>query len=70
MHPLTHLTTSLLPFSIFILSATAHQKVLSEEGSRKPLNAEFDDLVYRTLDKWHVPGLAIAVVDGNNTYSK
>ncbi|KAJ5088695.1 beta-lactamase/transpeptidase-like protein [Penicillium angulare] len=36
-----------------------------------PMNREgFKDLVHQTLDKWHVPGMAIAVIDGDNTWSE
>lgn len=35
-----------------------------------PLNEEFENLVAETLEKWHVPGMSIAVVDGENTWAK
>jgi CubicO group peptidase (beta-lactamase class C family) len=35
-----------------------------------PWSAEFDRLVQDLLQTWHVPGLAIAVVDGASTFSK
>ncbi|KAJ5225737.1 hypothetical protein N7468_006962 [Penicillium chermesinum] len=31
---------------------------------------EFTKLVHRTLDQWHVPGMAIAVVDGDHTWAE
>ncbi|OQD86245.1 hypothetical protein PENANT_c008G02923 [Penicillium antarcticum] len=34
------------------------------------LNDEFDRLVQDLLQTWHVPGLAIAVIDGASTFSK
>jgi hypothetical protein len=38
--------------------------------SQSPLNIEFDKLVEELLQTWHVPGLAIAVIDGASTFSK
>ncbi|KAH8700965.1 beta-lactamase/transpeptidase-like protein [Talaromyces proteolyticus] len=35
-----------------------------------PLNEEFEKLVQKTLDLWHVPGIAVAVVDGDNTWAQ
>ena len=35
-----------------------------------PFSHSFDELVSHNLDYWHVPGISIAVVDGNETYSK
>lgn len=37
---------------------------------RSPFSKEFNDLVSSTLDHWHVPGLSIAIVDNNSTFSK
>lgn len=34
-----------------------------------PLNEDFARLVQSTLDKWHIQGVAIAVVDGDETWS-
>jgi hypothetical protein len=38
--------------------------------SQSPLNIEFDTLVQELLQTWHVPGLAIAVINGASTFSK
>jgi hypothetical protein len=35
-----------------------------------PFDPEFDALVTKLLDEWKVPGLSIAVVHGDETYSK
>ena len=32
--------------------------------------AEFDSLVEETMKEWHVPGLAIAVIQGEEIYTK
>lgn len=34
-----------------------------------PLNEDFAKLVQSTLDKWHIQGVAIAVVDGDETWA-
>lgn len=35
-----------------------------------PLDNKFEQLVHSTLEKWHVPGMSIAVVEGDNTWSE
>ena len=35
-----------------------------------PLDDNFGKLVNETLELWHVPGLSIAVVDGDKTWAK
>ncbi|KAK3945584.1 penicillin-binding protein 4 [Diplogelasinospora grovesii] len=37
---------------------------------RSPFTADFEKLAKETLEKWHVPGLAIAVVDGDHVVSQ
>ena len=41
-----------------------------EAASDNPFNPEFDQFVADLLERWHVPGVAIAVVDGEETYTK
>jgi len=36
----------------------------------QPLTDDFNHFVLQTLDHWHVPGFSIAVVNGNETFSK
>jgi hypothetical protein len=52
------------------LSATAavalKQKILS--SSIGPFDAAFERLVNETLKLWHVPGVSIAVIDGDDTW--
>lgn len=38
--------------------------------SQSPLNASFEKSVYSALQKWHVPGVAIGVVDGDQTWAE
>lgn len=35
-----------------------------------PLDKKFEMLVNETSNLWHVPGVSIAVVDGDNVYSQ
>ena len=35
-----------------------------------PFTTDFDKLVTETLAQWHTPGISIAVVDGDQTFSK
>ncbi len=41
-----------------------------EAATDNPFNREFDQFVADLLERWHVPGVAIAVVDGEKTYTK
>jgi hypothetical protein len=35
-----------------------------------PLDRNFEKLANETLELWHVPGVSVAVVDGENTWTK
>jgi len=39
------------------------------EKERGPFDEKFGKLVNETLERWKCPGLAIAVVDGDDTWS-
>ena len=39
-------------------------------GHESPFSHSFDELVSHNLDHWRVPGISVAVVDGNETYGK
>ncbi|KAJ5826326.1 penicillin-binding protein [Penicillium riverlandense] len=41
-----------------------------ESASEPPLNKEFEKLVHETLARWHVPGVSIAVVDGEKSWAE
>ncbi len=47
----------------------AQQEPLADSTS-SPFTASFNDLVNQNLDNWHTPGLAIAVIHGEDTFSK
>lgn len=60
---------SLLPLS-YCLSFTKQRPLQAPAEDHSPFTPSFDDEVAQLLDKWHVPGLSIAVIDGNDTFSK
>ena len=49
-------------------SGTSGAPVDGQNGS--PFTKDFDALVEELLEEWHVPGIAIAVVDEDETCSK
>ncbi|KAI0129484.1 beta-lactamase/transpeptidase-like protein [Xylariales sp. AK1849] len=49
-------------------TASASQKVLFE-GRHNPLDSDFEEFAVETLLEWHVPGVAIAVVDGEEMWA-
>ena len=55
--------------SLLAIVLGAQQEPLVDPTS-SPFTASFDDLVTQNLDRWHTPGLAIAVIHGEHTFSK
>jgi len=51
------------------LLTSAHQVTLNAP-IHYPFTTAFDKLVAVSLDRWHCPGLAIAIIDGDDTFSK
>ena len=51
------------------LGAATQQKVLKNKGIN-PLDTGFKKLADETLKLWHVPGVAIAVVDGDDVWAE
>ena len=49
-----------------VTTAAEQQKPLS--GSTNPLTPDFGKHVVKLLEQWHVPGLSIGVVDGDDTW--
>lgn len=39
-------------------------------GEDGPRDGDFGDVVKETLERWHVPGISVAVVDGAKTWTK
>lgn len=54
-------------------NARSDQKPISEHGSDasgSPLTSEFGSFVLEQLEKWRVPGVAVAVIDGDDVYAE
>ena len=66
---LLFLLDHLFAFFAFFAVSRAHQIPLTAPHA-SPLTPGFDELVADTLAHWHTPGLSIAVVDGDKTFSK
>jgi hypothetical protein len=67
----------LLGWTVLILVTNSASRHISEQLSLEPgwsyepyLDESFDKYVEETLEHWKVPGLSIAVVDGDGVYSK
>ncbi|TVY91494.1 Protein flp, partial [Lachnellula willkommii] len=52
------------------LANSAEQQHVLKEKLTSPFDAKFAKLVKDTLDLWHVPGVSISVVDGNDTWAE
>lgn len=55
--------------SFFAIALGAQQVPLNDPTS-SPFTVNFDKLVTQEMHRWHTPGLAIAVIDGQSTFSK
>ena len=44
--------------------------VKKESRKSSPLNDDFRKLVDETLEKWHIQGVSVAVVDGDETWAE
>lgn len=53
-------------------AANAQKPITSQEpaASGNPLTSEFAEFVLQTLDEYKVPGVAVAVVDGDEIYAE
>jgi hypothetical protein len=47
-----------------VVAGSASQKVLINGGRENPFNGDFEELAIKQLEDFHVPGIAVAVVDG------
>ena len=50
--------------------ALGAQQVPLTDPPSSPFTASFDELVSQNMDRWHTPGLAVAIVHGEDTFSK
>jgi hypothetical protein len=41
-----------------------------QKNVQSPLDEEFAKIVESTLEQWHIEGVSIAVIDGDNTFSE
>lgn len=57
-------------FLILLCVYSALSEKTGENATHFPFNPDFDELVNHNLNHWHVTGLSIAIVDGNDTFSK
>ena len=64
----------MLFYILFLISfpaiALGAQQIPVNGQISSPFTAHFDKLVAQSLHRWHTPGLAIAVIDGQDTFSK
>ncbi|KAI1411142.1 beta-lactamase/transpeptidase-like protein [Hypoxylon sp. FL1857] len=71
------LSTAALAFEQLNREQEQGQKILSggkgeteAERRESPLDDDFEAFVREALDRWHVPGVAVAVVDGEDTWAE
>jgi hypothetical protein len=62
--------TSDMPQSEEIPSSISADDGKQYATKTSPLNGDFEKLVRETLDKWHIQGIAVAVVDGDETWAE
>jgi hypothetical protein len=61
----------LLTLGILTVSSATRQGVLKSNGNgNNPFNAEFSKIVNDTLEALHVPGVSVAVVDGDEMWAE
>jgi hypothetical protein len=42
----------------------------AEAQRKSPLDADFDRMMEKTLEDWHIQGMSVAIVDGEQTWSE
>jgi hypothetical protein len=53
-----------------MLIKSTEPSIMAPNPENRPLDKKFEKLVKETLETWHVPGVSVAVVDGENTYAQ
>lgn len=53
-----------------VLSAPAGSGGDEKEGATRPFDSDFEAFAKEALDRWHVPGVAVAVVDGEDIWAE
>ena len=56
--------------ALLLCSSVTLADQASADERPSPLNEDFNKFVQQNLDYWHVPGISIAVVDNNETFSR
>lgn len=54
----------------FLPAQTTNVPFPESSPAISPFSPEFEELVHRSMHHLHVPGLAVAIVDGDNTFSR
>jgi hypothetical protein len=61
----------LLTLGILAVSSATRQSILNSNGNgNNPFNAEFSKIASDTLEALHVPGVSVAVVDGDEMWAE
>jgi hypothetical protein len=60
----------LVPASVSAPSQKQAASPISGALSSSPFSPAFEELINQSLHHYHVPGLAIAIVDGDDTFSR
>ena len=55
--------------NLFFFSLASKQKILKDDGA-SPLDSKFSRLVNQTLELWHVPGISVSIVDGEDVWAE
>ncbi|KAI8960471.1 beta-lactamase/transpeptidase-like protein [Daldinia sp. FL1419] len=67
------LSTATAVFALLEEQEHPEQKILSggeEETRKSPLNPDFETFAEAALDRWKVPGVSVAVIDGEDTWAE
>jgi hypothetical protein len=55
---------------LLLLPLCAAEQTILAQLKESPFDTKFSDLVKETLDLWHVPGVAIGVVDDDSVWNE
>lgn len=53
-----------------VAAAPASAPIEVANGHVEMVTPAFEQFVQEQMDKWHVPGAAISIIDGDNTWAK
>jgi len=72
----TFLSSALVASAFFRLGAAAVQAPLgssssaSERDSQNPFNDDLGKFVANVMERWKIPGMSVAVIDGDDVYTE